>query len=45
MYKYLTMDSTLGMAQRLVSSLEEYLSASESQRASILVEIRGEWKN
>jgi UDP-galactopyranose mutase len=45
MYKYLTMDSTLGMAQRFVTSLEGYLSASESDRASILREIRGDWQN
>ena len=45
MYKYLTMDSTLGMVQRLVSSLDRYLSASEKERGTILTEIRGEWKN
>jgi UDP-galactopyranose mutase len=45
MYKYLTMDSTLGMVQRLVSTLEGYLSASGRERASILAQIRGEWRN
>lgn len=45
MYKYLTMDSTLGMAQRLVANLESYLAASERERLALLAEIRGGWQN
>jgi UDP-galactopyranose mutase len=45
MYKYLTMDSTLSMASRLVDRLERYVSASAAERFPILAEIRGEWQN
>jgi UDP-galactopyranose mutase len=45
LYKYVTMDSTLGMAERLVESLESYLSADSSRRFEILREIRGDWQN
>jgi hypothetical protein len=45
LYKYVTMDSTLSMVQRLVQCLDDYLSADEGRRFEILREIRGDWQN
>jgi UDP-galactopyranose mutase len=45
LYKYVTMDSTLAMAQRLLASLEDYLSAGPGRRFELLREIRGDWAN
>jgi UDP-galactopyranose mutase len=45
LYKYVTMDTTLAMAQRLLSSLEEYLSSAPGRRYELLRHIRGDWKN
>ncbi len=45
MYKYLTMDSTLAMAQRFVGSLERYLVAPAPERLAILDDVRGGWQN
>jgi hypothetical protein len=45
LYKYVTMDSTLSMVQRLVECLDGYLSADEGRRFELLREIRGDWQN
>jgi UDP-galactopyranose mutase len=45
LYKYVTMDSTLAMAQRLVENLESYLAADPSRRFDILRDVRGDWAN
>jgi UDP-galactopyranose mutase len=45
LYKYVTMDSTLGMAQRLLASLDAYLAADPGERFELLREIRGDWSN
>lgn len=44
LYKYVTMDSTLSMVQRLVDSLETYLGAPPAQRLEILRHVRGDWR-
>jgi UDP-galactopyranose mutase len=44
-YKYLTMDSTLAMAQRFVGALDRYVVASAPERLAILAEVRGGWQN
>ena len=43
LYKYVTMDSTLSMVQRLCSQLESYLGAEPAERFEILRAIRGDW--
>jgi UDP-galactopyranose mutase len=43
LYKYVTMDSTLSMVQRLCSMLESYLGAEPAQRFEMLRAIRGDW--
>jgi UDP-galactopyranose mutase len=45
MYKYLTMDSTLAMAQRLVEHLDRYLEAPQPERLALLSDVRGGWQN
>jgi UDP-galactopyranose mutase len=45
LYKYVTMDSTFAMVERLVESLERYLSADAGGRFEILEEVRGDWRN
>ncbi len=45
LYKYTTMDSTFGMARRLVQSLDRYLQGDPGQRFEILREVRGDWGN
>lgn len=45
LYKYVTMDSTFGMVERLVESLETYLGGDAGQRFEILRSIRGDWRN
>jgi UDP-galactopyranose mutase len=45
LYKYVTMDSTFAMAERLVQSLESYLGADPGQRLEILRGIRGDWRD
>jgi UDP-galactopyranose mutase len=45
LYKYVTMDSTLAMVQRLAESLESYLEGDTGQRFEILRAIRGDWQN
>lgn len=45
LYKYVTMDSTLSMVQRLVDSLEGYLGADPAQRVEILRHVRGDWRD
>jgi UDP-galactopyranose mutase len=43
LYKYVTMDSTYSMAQRLLSSLDRYLGAEAAERFEILRHVRGDW--
>ncbi len=45
LYKYVTMDSTFGMVERMMESLEAYLQGTEDRRFEILHEIRGTWRN
>ena len=45
LYKYVTMDSTLAMAQRLAESLESYLGSDTGQRLELLRSIRGDWQS
>jgi UDP-galactopyranose mutase len=45
LYKYVTMDSTLAMAQRLLESLDDYLAGDPEHRFELLREIRGDWSN
>lgn len=44
LYKYVTMDSTLAMVQRLAESLESYLGSDTGQRLELLRSIRGDWQ-
>lgn len=39
------MDSTFGMARRLVRSLDRYLEGTPAERFEILREVRGDWGN
>jgi UDP-galactopyranose mutase len=43
LYKYITMDSTYSMVQRLLGSLDRYLSADAGERFEILRHVRGDW--
>ena len=43
LYKYVTMDSTLAMAQRLVHAARELPRREAGERFEILREIRGDW--
>jgi UDP-galactopyranose mutase len=43
LYKYVTMDSTLSMVQRLCSLLDSYMAAKPPKRFEILRAIRGDW--
>jgi UDP-galactopyranose mutase len=43
LYKYVTMDSTLSMVQRLSEELEGYLSSGPEKRLEILRAVRGDW--
>ena len=43
LYKYVTMDSTLSMVQRLGEELEGYLAAGPEKRFEILRAVRGDW--
>ena len=43
LYKYVTMDSTLSMVQRLGEELESYLGAGPAKRFEILRAVRGDW--
>jgi UDP-galactopyranose mutase len=45
MYKYLTTDSTLGMVQRFIAVLEDYLGADDAGRLDVLGRVRGAWQN
>lgn len=45
LYKYVTLDSTFAMAQRLMESLEDYLDGHAGDRFEILRTIRGGWSN
>ena len=45
MYKYVTMDSTYGMVQRLCETLGQYSESNDTQRFDILRNIRGDWLN
>jgi UDP-galactopyranose mutase len=44
-YKYVTVDSTFAMAERLMDSLEAYLTADPATRFEILRAVRGDWQN
>jgi UDP-galactopyranose mutase len=43
LYKYVTMDSTLSMVQRLAGSLDEYMASDPASRFDILRAVRGDW--
>jgi len=45
MYKYVTMDSTYGMVQRMCDGLDQYSGGSCPQRLEVLKHIRGDWAN
>jgi len=45
LYKYVTLDSTYAMVERLLASLEHFLGADPARRLEILHEIRGDWHN
>ena len=45
LYKYVTVDSTFAMVERLVACLEDYLRAEPAERLELLREIRGDWQN
>ncbi|MEW6267838.1 MAG: FAD-dependent oxidoreductase [Thermodesulfobacteriota bacterium] len=45
LYKYVTMDSTLAMAERLLDGLERFLGASAAERFEIARHVRGDWSN
>jgi UDP-galactopyranose mutase len=45
LYKYVTVDSTFAMVERMLESLERYLAAEPASRLEILREIRGDWRN
>lgn len=45
MYKYVTMDSTFGMVQRVCETLGEYSEAGAERRLAILRNVRGDWAN
>ena len=45
LYKYVTMDSTFAMVERLLACLEDYLRAKPAERLELLREIRGDWQN
>ena len=45
LYKYVTVDSTFAMVERLLESLEDYLRAEPAERLELLRQIRGDWKN
>lgn len=44
-YKYVTMDSTYAMVQRLLETLPTYAEADAAGRLEILRHIRGDWAN
>ena len=44
-YKYVTVDTTFAMVERLMDSLDAYLAADPSNRFEILRAIRGDWQN
>jgi len=45
LYKYVTMDSTLAMTERLIDVLERYLAAAAPERFEIARHVRGDWSN
>ncbi|HEY8518382.1 MAG TPA: FAD-dependent oxidoreductase [Candidatus Binatia bacterium] len=45
LYKYVTMDSTLAMAERLLDQLERFLAASADERFELARHVRGDWSN
>ncbi len=45
LYKYVTVDSTFAMVERLIACLEDYLRAEPAERLELLREIRGDWQN
>ncbi len=45
LYKYVTMDSTLAMVQRLVDALEGCLTSNLNDRLEILRAVRGDWQD
>ena len=45
MYKYVTMDSTYGMVQRLCKGLSRYAEADHAGRLDCLKHVRGDWAN
>jgi UDP-galactopyranose mutase len=45
LYKYVTMDTTYGMAARMVDQLDVFLAGSAEQRFDAMREVRGDWDN
>jgi len=45
LYKYVTIDSTFAMTERLIDELSGYAEANENQRFGMLKRIRGDWSN
>jgi UDP-galactopyranose mutase len=45
LYKYVTMDTTYAMVQRMIENLELLLSGSAVQRFEVMRAVRGDWEN
>ncbi len=45
LYKYVTIDTTYAMVERLVGSLERYLAGNQSERLDLLRMVRGDWQD
>jgi UDP-galactopyranose mutase len=45
LYKYVTVDTTFEMVNRMLESLDQYLGARPAQRVELLRHIRGDWSN
>jgi len=45
LYKYVTADTTYGMIERMVATLQLYQHADANERFEILKQIRGDWTN
>ena len=45
LYKYVTMDSTFAMVERLLDVLPRYRQAGAQERLALLREVRGDWSN
>ncbi|MEZ5102343.1 MAG: NAD(P)-binding protein [Thermoleophilia bacterium] len=45
LYKYVTIDSTYAMVERLLASLDDLLGATPARRLELLHALRGDWTN